>query len=376
MRLYLHIFKIKLDPLLRDHAKNFSTNMLDRKSQLHKLQQSLPWTQIPLVASAPMGGVATSDLAIAVSKSGGLGQLGFSGSVLGMQMELDKVKEGLKEVPSSEVLPVGVGIICLSNSVQPWLQLFHRYHPAIAWLSFGTAEQFSAWTNGIRNISPSTKIWIQLGDVTSAVEAAKVCRPDALVLQGSDAGGHGHVHGASIITLVPEVIDSLENEGLGDISIIAAGGITDGRSAAAAIMLGASGVVMGTRYLGAEEAQFDTDVREAVFHGTDGGKNTVRSRVFDDFYGDNFWPETYDGRCLRGAIYEDFEAGMSIEEVQRRAYDASAQVGSAKASIKDLMAVWAGTGVGMIKRLEKAGDITRAVREDAKKLLLGGNSWL
>ncbi|KAI8712231.1 NMO domain-containing protein [Fusarium sp. LHS14.1] len=350
--------------------------MPDRKSQLHKLQQSLPWTQIPLVASAPMGGVATSDLALAVSKSGGLGQLGFSGSVLGMQMELDKVKEGLKEVTSTKVLPVGVGIICLSNSVQPWLQLFRKYQPATVWLSFGTTQQFLTWATGIRGVSPNTEIWIQVGDVASAVEVAKVCRPDALVLQGSDAGGHGHVHGASIITLVPEVIDSLENEGLGDISIIAAGGITDGRSAAAAIMLGASGIVMGTRYLGAEEAQFDADVREAVFRETDGGKNTVRSRVFDDFYGDNFWPETYDGRCLRGAIYDDFEAGMSIEEVQSKLYDASAQLGSVEAPIKDVMTVWAGTGVGMVKRLEKAGDITRAVREDAKKLLLGGSSWL
>ncbi|KAL6365958.1 hypothetical protein LRP88_00541 [Fusarium phalaenopsidis] len=350
--------------------------MPDRKSQLHKLQQSLPWTQIPLVASAPMGGVATSDLAIAISKSGGLGQLGFSGSVLGMQMDLEKVKEGLKDAISTEVLPVGVGIICLSNSVQPWLQLFRLYQPATVWLSFGTAQQFLTWTKGIRDVSPNTKIWIQLGDVTSAVEVAKVCRPDALVLQGSDAGGHGHVHGASIVTLVPEVIDSLEEEGLGDISIIAAGGIMDGRSAASAIMLGASGIVMGTRYLGAEEAQFDTDVREAVFRETDGGKNTVRSRVFDDFYGDNFWPETYDGRCLRGAIYEDFEAGMSIEEVQRRVYNASAQPDSGEVPIKDIMTVWAGTGVGMVKRLEKAGDITRAVREEAKKLLLGGSSWL
>ncbi|RSL57583.1 hypothetical protein CEP54_008204 [Fusarium duplospermum] len=334
--------------------------MPDRKSQLQKLQQSLPWTQSPLIASAPVGGVATSNLAIAVSRSGGLGQLGFSGSVLGMQMELEKVKEGLKDVMLTDVLPVGVGIICLSNGVQPWLQLFRRYQPA----------------TGIRDVSPNTKIWIQLGDVTSAVEVAKVCRPDTLVLQGCDAGGHGHAHGASIVTLVPEVIDALEEEGLGDILIIAAGGIMDGRSAAAAIMLGASGVVMGTRYLGAEEAQFDPDVREAVFQETDGGKNTVRSRVFDDLYGDNFWPETYDGRCLRGAIYEDFESGMSIEEVQRTVYNASAKLGSGEAPIKDVMTVWAGTGVGMVKRLEKAGDITRAVREDAKKLLVGGSSWL
>ncbi|UZP43492.1 hypothetical protein NXS19_011304 [Fusarium pseudograminearum] len=120
--------------------------------------------------------------------------------------------------------------------------------------------------------------------MSSALEAAKICQPDALVLQGSDAGGHGHAHGASLITLIPEVVDALENEGIANIPLIAAGGIMDGRSAAAAVMLGASGVVMGTRYLGAKEANFDANVREAVFSTTDAGKATVRSRLFDDIW--------------------------------------------------------------------------------------------
>ncbi|KAF0635478.1 hypothetical protein FPSE5266_20376 [Fusarium pseudograminearum] len=114
--------------------------------------------------------------------------------------------------------------------------------------------------------------------MSSALEAAKICQPDALVLQGSDACGHGHAHGASLITLIPEVVDALENEGIANIPLIAAGGIMDGRSAAAAVMLGASGVVMGTRYLGAKETNFDANVREAVFSTTDAGKATQALR--------------------------------------------------------------------------------------------------
>nr|CEG03351.1 unnamed protein product [Fusarium pseudograminearum CS3487] len=172
-----------------------------------------------------------------------------------------------------------------------------KIHPVVDSKIFSFDDAQAAyeyqWAQGIRHVSPQTKIWIQLGDMSSALEAAKICQPDALVLQGSDAGGHGHAHGASLITLIPEVVDALENEGIANIPLIAAGGIMDGRSAAAAVMLGASGVVMGTRYLGAKEANFDANVREAVFSTTDAGKAT-------------------------GAIYKNFKSGMSIEGVQAK----------------------------------------------------------
>lgn len=337
--------------------------------RMRKLAQDLPWVQWPLVANAPMGGVATSRLAIAVSESGGLGQVGFTGDVSRTQSELEKVKQGLQSGIMGGGLPIGVGIICLDNEVAPWLPVFQEYKPATTWLSFGSAEQFSSWAQGIRNASPQTKIWIQIGDVSSALDAAKACHPDALVLQGSDAGGHGHAHSASLMTLIPEVVDGLYDAGIGNVPVIAAGGIMEGRGAAAAMVLGASGVVLGTRYLGAQEAVIDEDVRERLFSIVDGGAATVRSRVFDDIWGRHAWHERYNGRCVKGAIYSNSESGMSIEDIRREIYRESRGLNDEKASIEDYTTIWAGTGVGMLKGLESASDITTRIRDETRKVL-------
>jgi nitronate monooxygenase len=341
-------------------------------SYISRMKRDLPWIQLPFIANAPMSGVATSKLAVAVTISGGLGQIGFTGSPLGMEAELENAQTQLKEFmvtnQNLDVLPVGVGIIAIGSSPQRWLPIFARFKPAVVWLSFGDAQQMQAWTKGIREASSSSKVWIQVGSVKAALKAAQSCQPDALVMQGSDAGGHGHAKGASVVTLVPEVVDTLRDHGLSHIPILAAGGIMDGRGVAAALTLGAEGAVMGTRFIGAEEAAIDSDAREEVFAASDGGESTVRSRVFDDIWGPNAWPQLYDGRCLRGAIYNNLEAGLDIDEVRTRLYRDS-QRSQVDVNMKDIACIWAGAGVGIVKRLEPAADIMRQVQEDARKRL-------
>jgi nitronate monooxygenase len=111
-------------------------------------------------------------------------------------------------------------MIVFDSPVTPWLPLFPEYKPAVAWLSFGKANEFKVWTEGIRETSPHTQGWIQVGSVSAALEAAQACHPDALVLQGSDAGGHGHAYLASIVKLLPEVADTLRDHGIGGVSLI------------------------------------------------------------------------------------------------------------------------------------------------------------
>jgi nitronate monooxygenase len=293
-------------------------------SYISRMKHDLPWIQLPFIANAPMSGVATSKLAIAVTLSGGLGQIGFTGSPFKLEAELENAQTQLKDFMPTNldpgVLPVGVGIIVIGSSPQRWLPIFARFKPAVIWLSFGSAQKMKAWTEGIRGATPSSKVWIQVGSVSAALEAAHSCQPDALVMQGSDAGGHGHSKGASVMTLVPEVADALKDHGLSRIPILAAGGIMDGRGVAAAITLGAEGAVLGTRFIGAEEAVMDSDIRDEVLAASDGGESTVRSRIFDDIWGTNPWPQLYDGRCLRGAIYNNREKGMDMESVWTQLY--------------------------------------------------------
>jgi nitronate monooxygenase len=211
-------------------------------------------------------------------------------------------------------------------------------------------------------------VWIQVGTVSAAL-AASACHPDAIVLQGVDAGGHGVAHGASIISLLPETADALEAQGASNITLVAAGGIVDGRSSVAALALGASAVVMGTRFLGAEETNISADVREAVLETRDGGETTVRSKIFDEMWGSNSWPQIYDGRCLRNAAYDNITNGMSLAEVQKLFQQTLERARTQHVDVRDINSIWSGTGVGMVRKEEKAADIVRKVQEDTKRRL-------
>ncbi|KAJ5096726.1 2-nitropropane dioxygenase precursor [Penicillium angulare] len=339
------------------------------------LLQSIPWAIAPIIINAPMSGVATKDLACAVTSAGGLGFIGFD-DPRHLNVQLEEAKSLFKNVTvPSGVLPIGVGIIALNGPPSTFLPVFAKHKPTAVWLSFGEAKDFSRWSTGIRSVSPNTKVWIQVGSVSAAVQAAKACQPDVIVLQGSDAGGHGHARGSSIVTLVPEVVDTLAEHGIEDLPLVAAGGIMDGRSAAAAIMLGASGVVMGTRFLGANEAKMPEDYRREILRATDGGEATVRSTVFDEMWSANAWPDLYDGRCLRNACYDDVQNGLSIDQMRVRLYNNIYKNQNEEVDAKDVSSFWAGSGVGMVKKLERAGDIVEDTRNDTRNRLANAGNW-
>lgn len=320
-----------------------------------------------------MSGIAGHELAVAVTHAGGLGQIGFIEDPRVLEKQLESSRQQLLDVKlnpeAGDILPVGLGIIVIGASLSSTLPLLAKYKPAVVWLSFAETSEFAYWTHSIRQASACTKVWIQVGNVGTALQAAQACRPDALVLQGSDAGGHGHARGSSIITLVPEVADTLHAHGIGNIPLVTAGGIMDGRAATAALMLGASGVVMGTRFLGAEEAELPSDYRREILRAADGGESTVRSRVFDEMWGPSPWPEMYDGRCLRNSCYDDLQKGRSMEEIRSRIYQKMYSGPSGKMDLKDVSSIWAGAGVGMVKRTEAADSIVKEVRDIAKQRL-------
>ncbi|RAL10141.1 nitronate monooxygenase [Aspergillus homomorphus CBS 101889] len=341
------------------------------------LLHDLPWLQSPIIANAPMSGFATSELAVAVTQAGGLGQIGFLSDSRALATQLGHASQHLQSITAQSpdnILPIGVGVICAGMSPLAIAPVLTQYKPAVVWLSFGEATDFAQWTAMIRSASPRTKIWIQIGSVKAAVGAAQACRPDALVIQGVDAGGHGHARGASLITLLPEVADALQAAGMGGIPLVAAGGIMDGRSTAAAVMLGAAVVTMGTRFLAAEETNVPAQYREALFRASDGGEATARSRVFDEMSGPSPWPALYDGRCLTNVCYENEQKGMSMEEVRAELLRDGDRLRETENGYRDTSSVWAGTGVGLMSKLEQAKDIVETVREDAKKRLRAGSA--
>jgi len=323
-----------------------------------------------------MGGYAFSDLASEVSKAGGLGFVSSIFDMAQVDKELEKSRELLSAIEAPDnVLPVGVGFLVFVAKLEEAAPVIEKHRPAAAWLfAAKSLDDYATWTNKIREVSPSTRIWIQTGSVSSALHIARTCQPDVLVLQGADAGGHGYERSVGVIALLPETKDTLRANGFDNIPLIASGGIADGRGVAAAVVLGAQGVVMGTRFLAASETPVHPAYRQRILDTTDGSQNTVRDKIFDQLRGKNIWPVEYDGRALVNDSYVDFKSGTALEEIQRLYSEAEqeSEKGFGNEAGKARAAIWAGAGVGLVKKVQPAGEIVKEIRAAAKKALSAG----
>jgi nitronate monooxygenase len=336
------------------------------------LKSQYSWIEEPLVINAPMADNAGGLLAATVTLAGGFGLVGSKVDMSITKRELNIVKETLAstEHAKSEVLPVGVGFLPFILKLEVALNLVKEFKPAVVWL-FAAKEfdDYAVWAKAMREVSPKSQVWVQAGSVASALQIAKQTRPDAICLQGADAGGHGFEKGAGIVSLLPETADALEAASL-SVPLLASGGIMDGRGVAAAVSLGAAGVVMGTRFLASREALVHPIVQASIVEAKDGGQVTTRSKLFDQLRGPNIWPEVYDGRSLVIKSHKEYVEGISIEEIQKKHNAALKEEDQGwKTGQEGRAAIWAGTGVGLAKQVEGANEIVQKVRHDARKRL-------
>lgn len=314
---------------------------------------------------------ATAPLAIAVSKAGGLGQIGSANNLPDLESHLIEASKSLART-SEGLLPLGAGMLLFMINIEDAMALLARHRPAVIW--FYAAKyvgDYAEWTQRAREASPGSLVFVQVGCVRDAVQVAKEARPDVLVTQGADAGGHGLVKGAGLVTLLPEVRDALAKEGLEEeVMVVGSGGITDGRGAAAAFALGADGVVMGTRFLGASETVLHPIWRAEVLEAKDGGQETFKGTVFDELVGPTIWPAGFGGRGISNASSGDFEKGVGIDEVRRLFAEASQDEDKGfGAGGKGRATMWAGTGVGLVTKEQSAAEIVEEVRSAVSKAL-------
>jgi nitronate monooxygenase len=320
-----------------------------------------------------MSGFAGPALAHAVYKAGGIGFLGGLRDTGALRKSLEDVTElvtGSRTPEANATLPIGLGALMFAQKLEEVVELVSEFRPVAVWL-FAAHEDahFGRWTEEIRKVSNTTKIWIQIGSVTRAVKLAESCKPDVLVLQGADAGGHGGEKGAGVISLIPETLFTLRKMGLNNMSIVAAGGIADGSAVAAALTLGADGVVMGTRFLAAEETTVHPAYQSAILETEDGGQTTVRAKVFDELAGPNIWPRDFDGRALIAQSYKDHIDGISIDDI-RKSHAEAKQTSHLGFDHKNRRAaIWAGTGVGLVRERAPAAEIIAELRESVRTAL-------
>jgi nitronate monooxygenase len=270
-------------------------------------------------------------------------------------------------------MPIGLGFINWGADLSTSIPLIAQYRPSAVW--FFAPASFSSlceWTTQTRKASPRTRVWVQIGSVKEAIEVMQAARPDVLVVQGTDAGGHGLAQGASLISLLPEVSDNIRRmyreSGISLPILIAAGGIADARGAAAAFALGASGVVLGTRLLASPEAKISKGYKDEILRASDGGQSTVRTKVFDNLRGTTGWAETHNARGVINKSYVDAMAGMDEKE-NKKLYEEEMKKGDSGWGVEARMTTYAGSGVGLVREIKPAGEIVREVREGSMIIL-------
>ena len=297
---------------------------------------------------APMDLVADARLTAALSSAGAFGILGGGyGDENWLTRELDLLENSR--------VRFGVGFITWSMAKQS--QLLDRAlerKPAAIMLSFGDPGPF------VDRIKRTGAILIcQVQSVGLAREAV-ASGADILVVQGSEAGGHGASRG--LIALVPEVLDAIGTS----IPVVASGGIADGRGLAAALILGASGVLMGTRFYATEEAAGAQAAKERIRAAT--GDDTLRSIVFDISRG-NVWPAPFTGRCLRNA-HTDRWFGREVELMQHLEQESTRYAAARRDENFDVAAVIAGESAGLVRDISSARAIVERVVREASMLLM------
>ncbi|KAL8997406.1 MAG: hypothetical protein Q9188_006333 [Gyalolechia gomerana] len=317
--------------------------------------------------------ISLGPLAVAISRAGGIGFISAGTDVNDLEAHLQEASELIEQEPiegaSTSTLPIGVGFINWGADLNTSLQAVKRFRPAAVWFfAPHKNSDLVEWTHAMREATKGeTKVWIQVGSVQDAHDAAKLCNPEVIVVQGSDAGGHGLERGAGIVSLFPETADALKEAGFEHVSLIAAGGITEGRGVSACLALGAEGVVMGTRFLASTEAQIAKGYQNVVLRARDGGVSTVRTKVYDILRGTTGWPQRIGGRGIINQSFLDAKDGNVTEE-NKQAYAEALRRGDLGWSSDGRLTAYAGTGVGMVDKLQPAREILEKIRRDVGEI--------
>ena len=307
--------------------------------------------EYPIVL-APMGGVAGGRLAAAVSNAGALGLVGGGyGDPTWLRAELSLAKSGTAR-------PWGVGFITW-HATPEVVDLALSFQPQAFMLSFGDPSPYVAAIKATGSI-----LICQVQDVDGA-RAALMVGADFIVAQGTEAGGHGALR--ATLPLVPTVVDAVAPT-----PVLAAGGIADGRGLAAALMLGAQGALIGTRFYAASEALGHDNAKERLVRAM--GGDTRRTRVFDIVRGYR-WPEPYTGRALQNRFLNRWQ-GREVElEASLGAEAATFQAAMREGDFETAM-VWAGEGVDLITEVKPAAELVRLIGVEAEGRLRAGPGYL
>lgn len=293
-----------------------------------------------------MAWIADGKLAAAVSEGGGLGIIA-AGNAPGAY-----VREQIRIAKSLTNRPIGLNIMLMSP-----------FADEVA--SVAMEEKIPVVTTGAGNPSKYMEAWrtaeIKVIPVVASVAMAKLVTragASAVIAEGGESGGH--VGELTTVVLVPQICDATH------LPVIAAGGIADGRGVAAAFMLGACGVQMGTRFLSAEECSIHPTYQEKILKATDLCTMVTGKRL------------GHPVRSLRTQFARGYEkaeyGGMPDDELEALATGAlrlAVQEGDLEKGC-----FLSGQIAAMVRRVQPAADIVKEVIEEAEPILMRASSWV
>jgi nitronate monooxygenase len=306
--------------------------------------------QYPILG-APMAGTANGKLARAVTRAGGLGQIGT-----GSETPIEYLEEEAAIARGDDDARFGIGLMIWALERRP--ELFDAAvaaRPFSLSLSFGSPAPYVE-----RAHAAGIKVVTQVNSVAAAKEAA-AAGVDVVVAQGTEAGGHTGSVGT--LPLLQGILEAV------DVPVIAAGGIATGRGLAAVLAAGAQGAWIGTALLVASEAGNTAAVRQRVIAATE--SDTVHTHTFDDVTRTP-WPDPYPGRALRNR-FSDAWHGRSKGLTD----DAFAEYSRARArGDYDVAVIYAGEASGLVHQEQTTEAIIRRIGQQAEALLRQRSSAL
>ena len=309
-------------------------------SQLKTRITELLQIEAPIIQGG-MAWVAEHNLAGAVSAAGGLGIIGAANA------PADWVRGEIRKAREITDKPIGVNVMLLSPYADEVAQVLAE-------------EKVPVITTGAGNPGKYMELWKAAGSkvipVVASVALARMMErggADAVIAEGTESGGH--IGAATTMTLVPQVVDAVK------IPVVAAGGIGDGRGMAAAFMLGAEAVQLGTRFVVAKESICHPNYKERVIKAKD-----IDSAVTGRSHGHpirqirNQMTKEYIQKEQEGVPFEELEL-LAVGSLRNAVIDGDVKHGT----------VMAGQIAGLIKKEQACQEIVDEIMEEAKALMQG-----
>ena len=293
-----------------------------------------------------MAWIADGKLAAAVSGGGGLGIIA-AGNAPG-----DYVREQIRIARSLTEKPIGVNIMLMSPFADDVAQVV-------------VEESVPVVTTGAGNPSKYMKAWkeadIRVIPVVASVAMAKLMTrlgASALIAEGGESGGH--VGELTTMVLVPQICDATT------LPVIAAGGIADGRGVAAAFMLGACGVQMGTRFLSAYECTIHPNYKEKILKATDLCTMITGKRL------------GHPVRSLRTQFAREYAKGEygAMDDAQLEAFGTGALRRAVQEGDNERGCFLSGQIASMVRKEQSAAEIVKEVMEQAEPILRRAPEWV